>query len=106
MINFGFKISADRQIDFDANDRSVAVQMAKLEPTFNICISCGTCAATCSAAKFTDFSFHKVVTLVKRGEMSGLKSKLSQCMLCGKCVIACPRGVNTRNIVLQLNRLL
>jgi heterodisulfide reductase subunit C len=25
-------------------------------------------------------------------------------MLCGKCLLACPKGVNTRHIVLTLNK--
>jgi heterodisulfide reductase subunit C len=25
--------------------------------------------------------------------------KIGKCMLCGKCALVCPRGVNTRNIV-------
>jgi heterodisulfide reductase subunit C len=27
-------------------------------------------------------------------------------MLCGKCQLACPRGVNTRNVILTIQRAL
>jgi heterodisulfide reductase subunit C len=33
-----------------------------------------------------------------------LKSIINRCMVCGKCQFACPKGVNTRHIVLTLNK--
>ena len=102
MSKFGFHLQKDHQIDYDNADRRVAIRVAALEPTFNLCINCGTCAATCSAAQFTDFSFRKICTLVKRGLTNEVKEQLNHCMMCGKCQLACPRGVNTRNIILHL----
>jgi heterodisulfide reductase subunit C len=103
---FGFKVSKDRQIDFDANDRNVLRKVMLSEPSIELCISCGTCSATCTAARFTEFSLRKVILLVKRGETKNLGQEISSCMLCGKCILACPRGVNTRNLVIQINRAL
>lgn len=102
MIEFGYAITKDRQIDFDKNDRSIADFVRKHEPSFKICISCGTCTATCSAANFTDFNFRKLQLLVKRGEIAGVKEEIKKCMFCGKCYLACPRGVNTRNVIIQI----
>jgi len=103
---FGFKVHEDRQIDFDNNSRDLAIEVASSEPTINLCISCGTCASTCTAAQFTDFSLRKIILLVKRGEINGLKAEAAQCMLCGKCQLVCPRGVSTRNLILQINKAL
>jgi heterodisulfide reductase subunit C len=106
MVDFGFSLQKDNQIDFDANDRSIVKRIAVLEPTFRICISCGSCAATCSAGQFTDFSLRKIITNLKRGEYKGLTETLSKCMLCGKCQIACPRGVSTRRLLITTRKVL
>jgi heterodisulfide reductase subunit C len=106
MINWGFQIQKDRQIDFDQNNRDIAAEVAELEPSINLCISCGTCSATCSAGQFTDFSLRRIILLVKRGELEGLETEISKCMLCGKCQLACPRSVNTRNVILQISKAL
>ena len=105
-MNWGFTIQKDNQIDFDSNNRSVYEDILKAEPSFVTCISCGSCAGTCSAGNFTDFSLRKIHVLVSRGEIKNLKAELDKCMLCGKCTLVCPRGVNTRNVLLNLKRLL
>jgi heterodisulfide reductase subunit C len=106
MVDFGFSLQKDNQIDFDANDRSIVKRIAVLEPTFRICISCGTCGATCSAGQYTDFSLRKIITNLKRGEYKDLEETLSKCMLCGKCQIACPRGVSTRRLLIVTRKVL
>ena len=106
IINFGYAISRDRQIDFDANNHDVSKQVALAEPTLNLCISCGTCAATCTAAHFTDFSLRQIILLVRRGEIKGVDKEISKCMLCGKCQLVCPRNVNTRNLIIQISKAL
>ena len=106
MKNFGYSLNKDRQIDLDKSDQRIASFVKQHEPSFNICISCGTCTATCSAGNFTDFNLRKLILLVKRGEINGLKTEISKCMFCGKCLLACPRGVNTRNVILKINQAL
>lgn len=105
-VNFGYKVTPDRQIDFDANRHEICGQVAKAEPSFNLCISCGTCAATCTAGQFTDFSLRQVILLLRRGETKGLKKAVAKCMLCGKCQLVCPRNVSTRNLIIQISRAL
>ena len=102
--NWGYGINKDRQIDLDIADLSVFKAVLKAEPTINHCISCGTCASTCSAANFTSFSLRRIILQVKRGETQGLAEEVSRCMLCGKCMLACPRNVNTRNLILQIQK--
>jgi heterodisulfide reductase subunit C len=103
--NFGYTIHRDRQIDYDALTRVPYENLVKMEPSVKACISCGTCAATCSAAQFTDFSLRRLILLLRRGENKEIKPAASKCMLCGKCQIICPMGVNTRNVLLTIQEL-
>jgi heterodisulfide reductase subunit C len=105
-IQFGYTINKDRQIEYDKNDFHLAEELSKREPTFNVCISCGTCSATCTAAGFTNFNIRKLTTLIKRGEIAEVKEEIKKCMLCGKCLINCPRDLNTRNMVIEISRIL
>ena len=104
MVDFGYNLEKDRQIDFDANDRSVLKRVIELEPTFRICIACGTCCGTCASGQFTDFSLRRIITNLKRGEYSGMADEITKCMLCGKCQLACPRGVSTRRLLLVIRK--
>jgi len=106
MIDFGYQINTDRQIDYDNNNKDIINYIIKFEPTFKICIACGTCTATCSAGNFTDFNIRKLITLIKRGEYDEVKKDIDKCMLCGKCYLACPRAVNTRNLILTIQKAL
>jgi len=100
MDKFGFTISKGRQIDYDVNDRSVAEYIYKGEPSFRICIECGCCSATCTTGNFTRFSLRELQILLKRGENEMVRTQIKKCMLCGKCTLVCPRGVNTRNVIM------
>lgn len=97
---FGFSISAGRQINYDSNDRTIAEYILDKEPTFRLCIECGGCSATCSTGNFIRFSLREMNILLKRGENDSVKNEIRRCMLCGKCTLVCPRGVNTRNVVM------
>jgi heterodisulfide reductase subunit C len=99
MKEFGFTISEQRQIDFEANDRSIADYIYEREPSFRVCIECGCCTATCTTGNFTSFSLRELQILLKRGENDKVRENIMKCMLCGKCTLVCPRGVNTRNVV-------
>lgn len=99
MNKFGFTLSVPRVIDYNSNDRSIAELITAKEPTFRLCIECGTCAATCTAGNFTSFSLREINVLLRRGENKAAAARINRCMLCGKCILICPRGVNTRNIL-------
>ena len=99
MGKFGYTISKGRHIDYDKNDRSIADYIAAKEPSFLRCIECGCCSATCSAGNYTNFSLREFNILLKRGEIIQVKQNIRKCMLCGKCTLVCPRGVNTRNVI-------
>jgi len=99
MEKFGFSLSKARVIDYDANDRSIVDYIIDREPSLKFCIECGCCTATCTTGNFTDFSLREIHILLKRGENEQVRQKIKKCMLCGKCILVCPRGVNTRNVV-------
>ena len=99
MEQFGFSISKGRQIDFESNDRSIAEYIYLREPSFRLCIECGGCSATCTTGNLTKFSLRELNILIKRGENDLVKDEIKKCMLCGKCTLVCPRGVNTRNVI-------
>ena len=106
MIHFGYTINRSTRIDYDLNDHSVAAYVLAHEPSFACCIGCGCCTASCSAGQFTSFSLRRVQLQVHRGELAHLEQETEKCMLCGKCQMACPRGVSTRNVVKTIHKAL
>ncbi len=104
-MNFwGFSISEARVIDYDKNDKTLAQIMATEVPSSKLCIGCGGCTATCSAGNLTEFNIRKLQMLAKRGENKELQTQLHKCMLCGKCLLVCPRGVDTRRMIWSMLR--
>lgn len=96
---FGFIINRSRLIDYDSSDRKVREYVTLREPSFRLCFACGGCTATCTAGQHTSFNLRRMNTLIRRGEIEPLREEVKRCMLCGKCLLICPRGVNTRNVV-------
>lgn len=102
-MNFwGFSISEARVINYDKNDKSMAATLTVEAPTSKLCIGCGGCTATCTAGNLTEFNIRKLQMLVKRGEIAETRNNISKCMLCGKCLVVCPRGVDTRRMILSM----
>jgi heterodisulfide reductase subunit C len=99
MKNFGYSISKGRQIDYDSNDRKIADYVIEREPSLRLCIECGGCSATCTSGNLVKFSLREMHILIKRGENDLVRENMKKCMLCGKCSLVCPRGVNTRNVI-------
>jgi heterodisulfide reductase subunit B len=102
MNTFGYKISTTRSINMDTADLSVAHRILDMEHTFRLCISCGGCTSTCAAGNFTEFNIRQINLLLRRGQLDTLEKELENCMFCGKCYLACPHGVNTRNVILLM----
>lgn len=106
MADWGYSVHKDRQIVWDDNDHSLYAELIRLEPSADICIQCGSCAATCTTGQYTAFSLRNIMLLINRGETGQLNGDIHNCMFCGKCQLVCPRGVNTRNVIHVLNRLM
>lgn len=99
MVNFGYSPLSTSIQDLDKVDFTLSDRLANDEPSFLLCIACGSCTATCTAGSFTKFSFRQMCHNIRRGENKFAISESEKCMMCGKCTLACPRNVNTRNIV-------
>lgn len=104
MIQWGFNISQPRAVNLDKNDMMISEQLLSEMPELQGCIACGACTATCTAGAITSFNFRKVHTLVRRGEYKDAYELMNNCMLCGKCRLVCPRGINTRGVVMLIKR--
>jgi len=102
MIDFGYSIKADRQINFDTNSKRMLEFVRTAEPSIDWCMSCGTCSSACTAASITDYSLRRLILSVRRGIESDVLNTVFRCRFCGKCANACPRGVNTRNIIYMM----
>jgi heterodisulfide reductase subunit C len=102
MIDFGFGINTARVINLDRNDLNTANEILDKLPDLRTCIACGSCTATCTAGNLTPFNFRRVHYLVRRGEYDEAYAEMGKCMLCGKCRLVCPRGINTRGVVLAI----
>ncbi len=96
---FGFGINPSRLINYDSSDRKVRGYVTLKEPSFKLCFACGGCTASCTAGQHTTFNLRRMNNLIRRGEIASLREEVTRCMLCGKCLLVCPRGVNTRNVV-------
>jgi len=105
MEEFGFKISESTRIDLDtAGVSNFFDKVAAKVPEIRTCINCGSCSASCSSAPFRRTSFRSTILQIKRGTGKEAVKLLESCMLCGKCLLVCPRGINTRDIILNILR--
>ena len=103
-MDFGFGFSPSSSVDLDKVDLSLYRRMEKVAPDIRTCMGCGSCSATCTAAPFSGMSLRKVILAIQRGKEQEAGNMLSGCMLCGKCTMVCPRGINTRNLIISLCR--
>ena len=104
MIHFGYSLQVNRQIDMDLNTLRILNYIRENEPSIDWCMSCGTCASGCTASATSDLSLRRMILMVRRGEEEELKETIFRCRFCGKCLNACPRGVNTRNVVFWMQQ--
>ena len=50
-------------------------------------------------------NLRRVILLLGRGREDEALRMVSHCMLCGKCLIVCPRGINTRHLILSVTKI-
>ena len=106
MENFGFSLKKSRTVNLVHADMQKFDQLIAAVPSYKRCIGCGGCTASCSARQFTDFDIRKVHNTFRRGQYDRLADELRKCMLCGKCTLVCPRGVNLRSLIINMRQLL
>jgi heterodisulfide reductase subunit C len=104
MKGFGFASVESRAIDYSQFDDRLLSYLLREEPSFILCLSCGGCTATCSAANLVDFNIRRLSLQIRRGEIENLSKEIDKCMLCGKCSLVCPRGINTRQVVMLIKK--
>lgn len=102
MIDFGYTVSPSSAIEIDDAGLASFRQLCRIEPDAIKCISCGSCAASCTAAGFSIMNLRKTILLLSRGKDREAIDMAATCMLCGKCYIVCPRGINTRHLILSI----
>ena len=103
MTDFGYKLTPSSRIDLDRIPSPLHTTIFTLSSDISKCIGCGSCVASCSAGKITEMSLRRAILLIDRGLETEALSLIKGCMLCGKCNIVCPRGINTRDIILIIN---
>ncbi|MDO9511815.1 MAG: 4Fe-4S binding protein [Bacteroidales bacterium] len=104
MKDFGFSPMKNKVLNFDELNHDFHQWIAIQDSSFNLCIACGTCASTCSAGSYTHFSFRELCKDIRWGNAEKAMKESEKCMLCGKCSIACPRNINTRNIIKMVRK--
>ncbi len=104
MINWGYSTLQTRHLDLDKADYRKSVAIFSEDERLRACIGCGGCAGSCTAGAITDFNFRKLHTLIRRGDYTNALQEAEKCMLCGKCTLICPRGINTRKVVIAIKK--
>lgn len=102
---FGFRLSPSSAIDLGKTDMKLFEEVCRIEPDARRCMACGSCSATCTASGYSGMSVRKMLLCLQRGREDEAARMLSACMLCGKCTMVCPRGINTRRLILTVSRI-
>ncbi len=105
MVDFGFGISPSSAILMDKVDRSKFEALCNLEPDVRRCMSCGSCTASCTASLHGGMNLRRVILYLQRGMEAQALEMAASCMLCGKCIMVCPRGINTRHLLLSIQKI-
>jgi Heterodisulfide reductase, subunit C len=104
MIDFGYGLTPSSTVKIEKVDNPEYEALCKMEPDVAKCMACGSCAASCSAGCFAPMNLRKVILSLQRGREKETLGMLRSCMLCGKCNIVCPRGINTRHLILSIGK--
>lgn len=107
MINFGYCTKKDNIIELDDADLTLSNYLRQEYPLISTCINCGMCSAVCTAAQLTSFNLRSLRLKIDRGEkVATLSAEVAKCMHCGKCEMACPRGISNRKVAVLINKYL
>jgi len=101
-MEFGFSLSPSSAVNLDTVDLTLFRKVEERVPDIRTCIGCGSCTASCSGNAYSGMSVRQVILDIQRGRLKMAAEKLDACMLCGKCTMVCPRGINTRGLILAI----
>ena len=104
MVDFGFGLVPSSRINLDLFDTDQYRELIKIEPDARICMACGSCTAVCTAGKFVHTSLREAIEDILNAKNDKALESLQACQLCGKCSMVCPRGINTRHLILSINK--
>lgn len=104
MVDFGFGLVPSSRINLDLFDKDKYGELVKIEPDARICMACGSCTAVCTAGKFVHTSLREAIEDILNAKNDKALESLQACQLCGKCSMVCPRGINTRHLILSINK--
>jgi heterodisulfide reductase subunit C len=99
--NWGFQPEKSNVVDLDIADRDNYRIIVNRIPGLKACLYCGSCRSTCTAGN-DGMNFRLLHLFLQRGELIKLKEILAPCLLCGKCMLVCPRNVDTRSVIYNL----
>lgn len=102
MVDFGYGLTPSSRIDLDKFDKRKFDTLAVLEPDVRKCMSCGSCTAVCTAGRLVPTSLRAAVQALQNGLSDKAMEMLAHCQFCGKCLMVCPRGINTRHLILSI----
>ena len=104
MVDFGFGLVPSSRINLDLFDREKFGELAALEPDVRKCMACGSCTAVCTAGQFVQTSLRAAIEELHNGHPDKALGLLKSRQLCGKCSMVCPRGINTRHLILSISK--
>lgn len=102
MVNFGYGLLKSSRIDLDSADEAKFGSLVSAEPDVLKCIACGSCTAVCTAGRFRSTSLRSAIEELRNGREDVALDMLKSCQFCGKCAMVCPRGINTRHLILSI----
>ncbi|MEG0518146.1 MAG: 4Fe-4S dicluster domain-containing protein [Bacteroidales bacterium] len=100
--NFGYALAPSSSIELDKVNPAKFKQLAALEPDVLKCMACGSCTAGCTSGNFTRTSLRSAIVALRNGQEKEALTLLRGCMFCGKCLMVCPRAINTRHLIISI----
>ena len=102
-INWGYAINKPRVIDIDSNNLRKSDEILREMPELQTCIAAAAVRRPVRPATLR-ISISATPYARAPGRISGRYEQMNKCMLCGKCRLVCPRGINTRAVVMLIKR--
>ena len=104
MVDFGFGLVPSSRINLDLFEKEKYDELLSIEPDARICMACVSCTAVCTAGKFVHTSLREAMEDIFNAKPDKALETLRACQLCGKCSMVCPRGINTRHLIMSITK--
>lgn len=105
MAKFGYSLTPSSRVDLNKINKEKWNRLVALEPDVLKCMACGSCTASCTAGKFVRTSLRSAILYLQNGQEKEALEYIQSCLLCGKCIMVCPRAINTRHLLLSINKI-